>query len=56
MLCRVLGVRRKVHEYVVVEVWVDRRKIGIINYYNAQTQLLLNELEKVEGQNGDCDI
>lgn len=43
----------KEQEYVVVEVWADKKKIVVINYYNPCKQLALNELEEIEGQDRD---
>lgn len=36
-----------------MEVWVERKKIVVINYYNPCKQLELNELERVEGHDSD---
>lgn len=37
-------------EYLLVEVWVDKKKILVINYYNPGNLLELNKLEEIEGQ------
>jgi len=34
---------------VVVEVWADKKKVVIINYYNPCKQLEVNKLEEIEG-------
>lgn len=52
---RVVGLGKE-QEYVVVEVWADGRKIVLINYYNPCRQMRLEELERVEGQDGDSII
>lgn len=49
---RVLGTGKE-QEYVVVEVWADKKKIVIINYYNPCKQLEVKELEEIEGQDRD---
>lgn len=49
---RVLGLGKE-HEYVVVEVWAEGKKIAIMNFYNPCKQLKYSELEQVEGQEND---
>lgn len=49
---RVLGTGKE-QEYVVVEVWADKKKIVIINYYNPCKQLEVKDMEVIEGQDRD---
>lgn len=46
---KVLGIGQE-QEYVVIEVWSERRKIVVINYYNPCKRLEVNKLQEVEGQ------
>lgn len=39
-------------EYAVVEVWVGRKKIVIVRYYNPCKRMELNKLGKIKGQKG----
>lgn len=37
-------------EYVVVEVWINRKEFVVVNYYNPCLKPELRELEAIEGQ------
>lgn len=49
---RVMGIGKD-QEYVVVEVWAEKKKLVIIHFYNPCKQLDGSEMERIEGQDND---
>lgn len=50
--CRTIGVGKEM-EYVVIEVWAERKNLVLINFYNSCKKLELNGCKEIEGVNGE---
>ena len=49
-ICNKTGRLTPVGEYVVVEVWVEKKELVVVNYYNPCMRIELNKLEGIEGK------